>query len=71
MNIQRRKIVVTPLDEKINESMLRWYKHMQRYAVNVPVRQCETMNKVHVRRGSETKEDMKRNNYEGYDFYNI
>ena len=35
------KIGVAPIDEKMRESCLRWFGHVQRRAINEPVRKSE------------------------------
>ena len=35
------KIRVTPIDEKMRESHLRWFGHVQRSAINAPIRKSE------------------------------
>jgi hypothetical protein len=35
------KIGVTPIDEKMRESCLRWFGHVQRREINAPVRKSE------------------------------
>ena len=35
------KIRVTPIDEKMRESCLRWFGHIQRREINAPVRKSE------------------------------
>jgi hypothetical protein len=37
----RLKIEVTPIDEQIRKSRLRWFGHVQRKEINVPVGNCE------------------------------
>jgi hypothetical protein len=35
------KIGATPIDEKMRDSHLRWFDHIQRIAINAPVRKSE------------------------------
>ena len=37
----RLRIGVVPINEKIRESPLRWFGHVQRKSINVPVRKSE------------------------------
>lgn len=37
----REKVRVTPIEDKIRESWLRWFRHVKKRAPNAPVRRCE------------------------------
>ena len=54
----REKAVVTPLEEKMRETRLRWFDHVKRRSVNAPVRRCEVIN-IYVLQGRE-REDNRR-----------
>ena len=45
------KVGITPIKEKMRETRLRWFEHVKRRTVNVPVRRCEAINLMHCRRG--------------------
>jgi len=37
-------VKVAPIEDKMRESRLRWFGHVKRQSVDVPVRRCETIN---------------------------
>ncbi|XP_070014878.1 uncharacterized protein [Nicotiana sylvestris] len=39
----REKVGVTPVDDKMWEARLRWFKHVQRRSLDAPVRRCERL----------------------------
>ena len=45
------KIRVTPIDEKMRESHLRWFGHVQRRAINAPIRKSELIPVEGTKRG--------------------
>nr|XP_016512735.1 PREDICTED: uncharacterized protein LOC107829780 [Nicotiana tabacum] len=47
----REKVGVAPVDEKMREARLRWFGHMRRRSPDAPVRICEWLAVVGVRRG--------------------
>jgi len=47
----RERVGVTPLEEKMRETRLRWFGHAKRRSVNTPVRRDEAINILHCRRG--------------------
>ena len=51
----RLKIRMAPIDEKMRESRLRWFDHMQRREINAPVRKSELIQK----KKKEVEEDLK------------
>lgn len=58
----REKVEVTSIEKKLRETLLRWYNHVLRRLINVPVRQCETMINMYIYRERETKENIVSNN---------
>ena len=50
------KIEMTPIDEKMRESYLRWFGHVQRRAIYVPVRKNKLIRVEGMKKG---KEDQK------------
>jgi len=44
------KVGVTPLEEKMRETRLRWFEHVKRRSVNASVRRREEINLMHCRR---------------------
>jgi len=47
----RERVGVTPLEEKLRETRLRWFGHIKRRSVNAQVRRCEAIDLLHYRRG--------------------
>nr|XP_016502030.1 PREDICTED: uncharacterized protein LOC107820285 [Nicotiana tabacum] len=47
----RHKVGVAPVEDKMRELRLRWFEHVQRRSVNAPVRMCERLAVVGLRRG--------------------
>jgi len=47
----REKVRVTPIEEKLKETRLRWFGHVKRRSVGAPVRRCEEINLQHFKRG--------------------
>jgi len=47
----RDKLEVAPLEEKMRESRLRWFRHVRRRSINAPVRRYESINIIYCRRG--------------------
>jgi len=47
----RERVGVAPLEEKVRETRLRWFKHVKRRSVDAPVRRCEALDLVHYSRG--------------------
>ena len=47
------KIGVAPIDEKMRESCLRWFGHVQRRAINEPVRKSELIQVEGMQKGEE------------------
>ena len=45
------KVGVVPIEEKLRETRLRWFRHVKRRSVNAAVRRCETIKLIHYRRG--------------------
>nr|XP_016436653.1 PREDICTED: uncharacterized protein LOC107762784 [Nicotiana tabacum] len=50
-HVQRMNVGVAPVDEKMREARLRWFGHVQRRSPDAPVRSCERLAIVGVRRG--------------------
>ena len=40
----RDLVKVTPIEDKMRKSRLRWFGHVKRRSVDAPVRRCETIN---------------------------
>jgi len=47
----RERVELTPLEDKLRETRLRWFGHVKRRSVDAPVRRCEVINLSHYRRG--------------------
>ncbi|OIT39959.1 histone deacetylase 14 [Nicotiana attenuata] len=47
----RKKVGVAPVDDKMREARLRWFGHVRRRSLDVPVRRCERLAVVGTRRG--------------------
>ena len=47
----RERVRVAPLEDKMRETRLRWFGHVKRRSVSVPVRKCEAIHLLHCRRG--------------------
>jgi len=47
----REKVGVAPIEEKMRETRLRWFRHVKRTSVNASVRRCKTIDLRHCRRG--------------------
>ncbi|XP_070026013.1 uncharacterized protein [Nicotiana sylvestris] len=47
----RRKVGVAPVDDKMREVRLRWFGHVQRRSIDAPVRRCERLVVMGMRRG--------------------
>jgi len=46
----REKAVVALIEEKLRETIFRWFEHVKRRSVNAPVWRCNTINLIHCRR---------------------
>lgn len=44
---------MTPIEEKMRKSRLRWYVHVQSRPTDAPVRRCKIMKKMHIKRRRE------------------
>lgn len=53
------KIEVTPIDEKMRKSRLRWFVHVQRRPINAPVTKTNLNNLIQVEGMKEAEEDLK------------
>jgi len=49
----RWRVKVAPIDDKMRETLLRWFGHVNRRSVNASMRRCETINLMNRRRGKE------------------
>jgi len=47
----RERVGVVPLEEKLRETRLRWFRPVKRRSVNAPVRWCEVIKLLRCRRG--------------------
>jgi len=47
----REQVGVAPLEDKLRETRLRWFRHVKRRNVNALVRRCEAINLSHCKRG--------------------
>jgi len=47
----REWVGVTPLEDKMRETRLRWFGHDKRRSRSAPVRRCEAIHLLHCRRG--------------------
>nr|XP_009784653.1 PREDICTED: uncharacterized protein LOC104233044 [Nicotiana sylvestris] len=47
----RDKVGVAPVEDKLRESRLRWFRHVKRRDINVPVRRCERLTIARQMRG--------------------
>ncbi|XP_070018082.1 uncharacterized protein [Nicotiana sylvestris] len=47
----REKVSVAPIDDKMRETRLRWFGHVQRRSLDAPIRRCEQLALVGTRRG--------------------
>ncbi|XP_070004357.1 uncharacterized protein [Nicotiana sylvestris] len=47
----REKVGVAPVEDKMREARLRWFGHIQRRSIDVPVRRYERLAVVDTRRG--------------------
>jgi len=47
----RKKVEVAPIEEKLPEIRLRWFRHVKRKGVSAPVRRCKAINLIQCRRG--------------------
>ncbi|XP_071724837.1 uncharacterized protein [Rutidosis leptorrhynchoides] len=47
----RSNLKVAPIDEKIREGRLRWFGHVRRRPIDIPVRKCEDIDIRTKRRG--------------------
>jgi len=47
----REQVRLAPLEEKLRKTILRWFGHIKRRSVDVPMRRCEALDLVHYRRG--------------------
>ncbi|XP_070003743.1 uncharacterized protein [Nicotiana sylvestris] len=47
----REKVGVSPMNDKLREARLRWFGHVQRRSPDAPVRRCERLALVGMRRG--------------------
>nr|XP_016456481.1 PREDICTED: uncharacterized protein LOC107780445 [Nicotiana tabacum] len=47
----REKVGVAPMDDKLRETKLRWFEHVQGSSPDDPVRRCEWLDLVGTRRG--------------------
>jgi len=47
----RERVGVAPLEDKLRETRLTWFGHVERTSVNAPVRRCEKISLSHYRRG--------------------
>jgi len=45
------RVGITPIDEKMRETRLRWLGHVKRRSADAPVRKCETIDLTHCKRG--------------------
>jgi len=49
--VTKERVEVTPLEEKLRETRLRWFGHVKKRSVNAPVRQGEAINLLYCKRG--------------------
>ncbi|PKA57161.1 ataxia telangiectasia mutated family protein [Apostasia shenzhenica] len=47
----QKKVGVAPIEDKLRESRLRWFGHLNRRPIEAPVRKIELLNFAHVQRG--------------------
>jgi len=47
----RKKVRVAPIEEKLRETRLRWFRNVKRRGVSAPVRRCEAINLIQCRKG--------------------
>jgi len=47
----REKVGVVPIEDKLRETRIGWFRHVKRKGVNTQVQRCEVINLVHYRRG--------------------
>ncbi|PKA52309.1 integrator complex subunit 11 [Apostasia shenzhenica] len=47
----RKKVGVAPIEDKLRESRLRWFEHLNRRPIEAPVRKIELLDFAHVQRG--------------------
>jgi len=47
----RERVGVVPLQEKLRETRLRWFRHVKRRSVGTLVRRCEAIHLLDCRRG--------------------
>ncbi|XP_070026616.1 uncharacterized protein [Nicotiana sylvestris] len=47
----QEKVGVAPIEDKMREARLRWFRHIQRRSTDAPVRRCERLVVVGMRRG--------------------
>jgi len=49
----RERVGITPLEDKLRETRLRWFRHFRRRSVSATVRRCEAINFVQYKIGGE------------------
>jgi len=47
----KEQVGVTPVEEELQKTRLRWFRHVKRRSVNAPMRRCEAINLLQYRRG--------------------
>ncbi|PKA62039.1 ataxia telangiectasia mutated family protein [Apostasia shenzhenica] len=47
----RKKVGVAPIEDKLRESLLRWFGHLNRRSIEASIRKIELLNFAHVQRG--------------------
>ena len=47
----KEKVGVASIEEKLRDTRLRWFEHVKRRSVGVPVRRCEEINLHYCKRG--------------------
>ncbi|PKA64424.1 ataxia telangiectasia mutated family protein [Apostasia shenzhenica] len=47
----RKKVSVAPIEDKLRESRLRWFGHLNRRPIEAPVRKIELLDFAHVQKG--------------------
>ena len=47
----RKRVGIAPLENKLKESRLKWFRRVKRRSVDAPVRRCKAINLLHYRRG--------------------
>ncbi|PKA49222.1 ataxia telangiectasia mutated family protein [Apostasia shenzhenica] len=47
----RKKVDVAPIEDKLRESRLRWFGHLNRRPIEAPIRKIELLDFAHVQRG--------------------